>query len=318
MKPWKLLVAMACIAGSSLNPALAAYPDKPIRLIVPYPAGGGSDAVARVVAKKLSDLWGQSVVIDNRAGADTQIGNAAVATAAPDGYTLLLIATTFKIHKHFVASLPYDPEKDFTPIAPFAVYPYWLVVGNEVPVKTIADLLALAKKNPGKLNHAVSSGGQYVLADLMKKGAGIDVLAVRYKGGTPAVQATVTGEVTYHLDQPGSFKPMIDAGKLRVLAVTGDKRSPLAPDAPTFAEAGLAGGEIVSWLGLAGPKGMAPQQVEFINTAVRMALDSADVKQQLNSLIATPMVMNVRSFDDFVRKEGERYEETIKKYGIKY
>ena len=191
MKPWKLLVAMACIAGSSLNPALAAYPDKPIRLIVPYPAGGGSDAVARVVAKKLSDLWGQSVVIDNRAGADTQIGNAAVATAAPDGYTLLLIATTFKIHKHFVASLPYDPEKDFTPIAPFAVYPYWLVVGNEVPVKTVADLLALAKKNPGKLNHAVSSGGQYVLADLMKKGAGIDVLAVRYKGGTPAVQATV-------------------------------------------------------------------------------------------------------------------------------
>jgi tripartite-type tricarboxylate transporter receptor subunit TctC len=318
VKLWKLWISIACMASGLMGPAHAAYPDKPVRLIVPYPAGGGSDAVARVVAKKLSDTWGRAVVVENRAGADTQLGNVAVATAAPDGYTLLLIATTFKIHKHFVASLPYDPEKDFTPIAPMAVYPYWLVVGNEVPVKTAADLIALAKKNPGKLNHAVSSGGQFVLAELMKRSAGIDVLAVRYKGGTPAVQATVTGEVTYHLDQPGSFKPMIDAGRLRVLAVTGDKRSPLAPDAPTFAEAGLAGGEIVSWLGLAGPKGMDPQQVEFINASVRSAIDSADVKQQLGALIASPMVMSVREFDDFVRKEGERYEETIKKYGIKY
>ena len=178
------------------------------------------------------------------------------------------------------------------------------------------DLVALARKNPGKLNHAISSGGQYVLAELMKRGAGIDVVGVRYKGGTPAVQATVTGEVTYHIDQPGSFKAMIDAGRLHVLAVTGDRRSPLVPDAPTFAEAGLLGGDITSWVGLAGPKGMSPQQVEFINAAVRSALESPDVKQQLAALIATPMVMSVGQFDAFVRKEGEHYEKIIRQYDL--
>jgi len=179
-------------------------------------------------------------------------------------------------------------------------------------------LLALARKNPGKLNHAISSGGQYVLAELMKRGAGIDVVGVRYKGGTPAVQATVTGEVTYHIDQPGSFKGMIDAGKLHVLAVTGDRRSPLVPDAPTFAEAGLLGGDISSWVGLAGPKGMSAEQVEFINASVRSVLESPDVKQQLGALIATPMAMSAREFDAFVRKEGEHYEKIIKQYGLKY
>lgn len=318
MKVLKVIVALACVAYASLNPAVAAYPDRPVKIIVPYPAGGGTDAVARIVAKKLGETWGQGVVIDNRPGADTQIGNTAVASAAPDGYTLLVIAPTFTMHKYMVPELPYEPEKDFTPIAGMAVYPYYLVVGNDVPVKTAQDLIAMAKKSPGKLNHAISSGGQYILAELMKRGAGIDVVGVRYKGGTPAVQATVTGEVTYHIDQPGSFKPMIDAGKLRVLAVTGDRRSPFAPDAPTFAEAGLAGGDIVSWLGIAGPKGMSPELVEFINAAVRAAVQSPDVKQQLTALLATPMVMSVREFDGLVRQEGQRYEKVIKQHALKY
>jgi tripartite-type tricarboxylate transporter receptor subunit TctC len=318
MKWCKLVVALACLAYGAVNPAAAAYPEHAVKIIVPYPAGGGTDAVTRLIAQKLSQAWGQGVVIDNRPGADTQIGNAVVAQAAPDGYTLLVIATTFTMHKFMVDSLPYDPAKDFTPIVPMAVYPYWLVVGSDVPVRTVNDLIALARKNPGKLNHAISSGGQYVLAELMKRGAGLDVVGVRYKGGTPAVQATVTGEVTYHIDQPGSFKAMIDAGKLHVLAVTGDRRSPLAPDAPTFAEAGLLGGDISSWVGLAGPKGMSPQQVEFINASVRSALESPDVKQQLAALIATPMVMSVGQFDAFVRKEGEHYEKIIKQYDLKY
>jgi tripartite-type tricarboxylate transporter receptor subunit TctC len=321
MKILKAIVAFACVAFASINlvsPAAAAYPERPVKIVVPYPAGGGSDALARMIAKKLGDDWGQPIVIDNKPGADTQIGNSAVATAAPDGYTLLLIATTFTMHKNMVASLPYDPMKDFVPIAGIGVYPYWLVVPTDFPAKTAADLIAYAKKNPGKLNHAVSSGGQYVLAELMKRGAGIDAVGVRYKGGSEAVRGILGGDVQYHLDQPGTFKSLIDSGKLRVLAQTGDKRSPAAPDAPTFAEAGLAGGEVTSWLGLAAPKGTPQQIVEFINASVRKALDSPDVKQQLEQLIAVPMPMSVSQFDAFVRKESERYEQTIKKYGLKY
>ena len=318
MKVWKCVFALACVACAVTNPAPAAYPEKTIKIVVPYPAGGGSDAVARIVSKKLSDTWGKPVIIDNRPGADTQIGNQAVATAAPDGYTLLLVAPTFTLHKNMVASLPYDPGKDFTPIAPLAVYPYFLVVGNDVPAKTAGELVAYARKNPGKLFYAISSGGQFILAELMKHGSSIDVVGVRYKGGAPAVQAVMSGEVTYHIDQSGTLKSMIDSGKMRLLAVTGDRRSSLAPDAPTFSEVGLSGGEIVSWLGLAGPKGMSPQLVESINAAVRAALDSPDVKQQLTSLAAVPMAMSVKDFDDFMRKEAERYEKVIKQYDLKY
>jgi tripartite-type tricarboxylate transporter receptor subunit TctC len=317
MRILRLLPALL-VAALLTTLAHAAYPERPVRIVVPYPAGGGTDAVARLVAKKLGDMWGQGVVIDNRPGADTQIGNAAVATAASDGYTLLIIATTFTMHKHMVPSLPYEPARDFVPIAPIAVYPYFLVVGNDVPVKTVGDLIALAKKSPGKLNHGISSGGQYILAETMKRGAGIDVVGVRYKGGTPAVQAVVTGEVTYHLDTPGSFKAMIDAGRLRVLATTGDKRSPLAPDAPTFAEAGLEGGDIVSWVGLAAPKGTPPQLIEFINASVQKALTEAEVKQQFDGLMATPMLQTVPEFNTFVGSEFVRYEKIIREQNLKY
>ena len=295
-----------------------AYPDRPVRIVVPYPAGGGTDVLARLVAQKLNDLWGKPVVIDNRPGADTQIGNAAVATATPDGYTLLIIATTFAMHKHMVDSLPYEPAKDFVPIAPIAWYPYFLVVGNDVPVKNVQELIALAKKNPGKLNHAISSGGQFILAEAMKKGAGIDVVGIRYKGGTPAVAATVSGEVTYHLDTSGSFKAMIDAKKLRVLATTGDRRSPLAPDAPTFAEAGLAGGEIISWIGLAAPKGTPKQVVDFVNASVQKVLAQPDMKQRLDDLMATAILQNVPDFTNFVSQEMVRYEKIIKENNLKY
>lgn len=317
MNVLKLFAALIGGLAFALPPAMATFPERPVKIIVPYPAGGGSDAVARLMAKKLSDIWGQPVVIDNRPGADTQIGNLAVAKAAPDGYTLLLIASTFNVHKHFATNLPYDPDKDFTPIASFAVYPYFLAVGQDVPAKTVAELIALAKRQPGKLNHAISSGGQYILAELMKRSAGIDVQGIRYKGGAPALQALITGEVTYHLDQPGTFKPMLDAGRLRVLAVTGNERSPMAPQAPTFAEVGLAGGEIVSWIGLAAPKGVTNAMIEATNAAVRAALDAPDVKQQLSALLASPMPMNVRDFTQFVRSDAERSEKTIKQFGLK-
>lgn len=317
----RVLWLVSWLFAMAFSPAMAqtgGFPDRPVRIVVPYPAGGGTDAVARLVAQNLSEQWGKAVVIDNRPGADTQIGNAAVAAAAADGYTLLIIATTFTMHKHMVPSLPYEPAHDFVPIAPIAVYPYFLVVGNDVPVKTAQELVALAKKQPGKLNHGISSGGQYILAESMKRGAGIEVVGVRYKGGTPAVQAVVAGEITYHLDTPGSFKAMIDAGKLRVLATTGDRRSPLAPDAPTFAELGFAGGEIVSWVGLAAPRGTPPQVVEFINTSVQKALNNPDVRQKLDNLTAVPMVQNVSEFSGFVTKEFGRYEKLIKDQNLKY
>ena len=306
-----------CLAAVATAAVAAPFPERSVRLVVPYPAGGGTDGAARLIAQKLSDIWGKPVVVDNKPGADTQIGNAFVAGAAPDGYTLLIVATTFAISKSLYPNLPYDPAKDFTPITPIAIAPYYLVTGTGVPVNNVAELLTLARKNPGKLNYALSSSTNYMAAELMKKAAGIDVMDVRYKGGAPAVLAVATGEVTYTLDTPLSFKAMLDAGKLRVLAVTGERRMPALPDVPTFTEAGLGGADMGSWVAIAGPKGMPADLVESINATVQGALATPEVKQKLESFAFSPLYQNVAQFNAFLNKEFERYEVVIRSNNLK-
>ncbi|MEO8133261.1 MAG: tripartite tricarboxylate transporter substrate binding protein [Betaproteobacteria bacterium] len=311
------MTASLCLAFAATLATGAAFPDRPVRLVVPYPAGGGTDGAARIVAQKLSEIWGKGVVVDNRPGADTQIGNAIVQAAAPDGYTLLIVATTFAISKSLYSNLPYDPAKDFTPISPIGIAPYYLVVGTGVPANNVGELIALAKRSPGTLNYAMSSSTNYIAAELMKKAAGIDVMDVRYKGGAPAVLAVATGEVTYTLDTPLSVKAMLDAGKMRVLAVTGERRPPNLPEVPTFTEAGLGGADIGSWVAIAGPRGMPADLVESINAAVQSAIASPEIKQKLESAAFSPMYQNVAQFNAFLNREFERYEAVVKSNKLK-
>lgn len=306
------LAAFFCIACFSVGGMAAPYPDRPVKMIVPYPAGGSTDGTARLIAQKLSEMWGQAVVVDNRPGADTQIGNAAVAAAPPDGYTLLVIATTFAISKSLYPNLPYDPARDFTPIAPVAIAPFYLLVGSSSPAKSVGELIAMAKRDPGKLNYAVSSSTNFLAAETMKQAAGIDVMPIRYKGGAPAVVAVVTGEVNYGLENPLSVQSMLDAGKLRALAVTGERRPALSPSVPTFSEVGLGTADIGAWVGVAGPKGMPADVVEKINAAVQAAVAMPDVKQKLDSFMATPMIQNSAQFAAFIKKEFDRYEAVVK------
>lgn len=298
-----LVGAFCCAALAATIAHAAPYPERTVRIVVPYPPGGSTDGLARLIGQKLSEAWGQPVVIENRPGADTQIGDAAVAQAAPDGYTLLMITTTFAISKGLYPSLPYDAAKDFTPISPIASSPFYLVVGTDVPAKNLAELIALAKKNPGKLNYSVSSSANYLAAELMKKAAGIEVMDIRYKGSGPAVQAVAAGEVTYTLDTLLATKGLIDAGKLRVLALTGDRRSTQIPSVPLFSEAGLATFEMISWFGMGGPKGMPKDVVNTINAAVQKALALPEVKQAIDGYAATPMLMSADEYAAFIGKE---------------
>lgn len=311
MKFWIIAALLAVQAAFPLA-AAAAYPDKSIRIVVPYPPGGSTDGLARIVGQKLSEAWNVPVVIDNRPGADTQIGNALVAAAAPDGYTLLMITTVFAISKGLYQKLPYDPATDFTPIAPIASSPFYLVAGVNVPAANLRDLVALAKQKPGQLNYSSSSSANYLAAELMKKAAGIDVVNVRYKGSGPGVAAVASGEVTYTLDTLLAAKPLIDAGKIRALAVTGDKRSPQAPSVPTFAEAGVPGFDMVAWFGLGGPKGMPPDVVAKINKAVQDAMRSPDVREKVESYAATPMLMSPEQFSSFIKTEFDTFDAVVK------
>ena len=307
-----LLLAFASLAGFATGIAAAPYPERPVKMIVPYPAGGSTDGTARLIAQKLTEMWGQSVVIENRPGADTQIGNSAVSGAAPDGYTLLVIATTFAISKSLYPTLPYDPERDFTPIAPVAIAPFYLIVGSGSPANSVGELIAMAKKDPGKLNYAVSSATNFMTAELMKQAAGIDVMPIRYKGGAPAVMAVVTGEVTYGLENPLSVQSMIDAGKMRALAVTGERRSTALPSVPTFSEVGLGTADIGAWVGVVAPKGLPADIVEKINTSVRAVVAMPDVKAKLDSYMAIPISMDAAGFAAFIKKEFNRYEAVVK------
>lgn len=313
------LVAVLCAIHLLAFPsfAAAAYPDKQIRIVVPYPPGGSTDGLARIVGQKLSEAWGVPIVIDNRPGADTQIGNSLVAAAPPDGYTLLMITTVFAISKGLYASLPYDPAKDFMPIAPIASSPFYIVSSVSFPPTTLRELVALAKQRPGQINYSSSSSANYLAAELMNKAAGIDVVNIRYKGSGPGVAAVAAGEVAYTLDTLLAAKPLIDAGKIRALALTGDKRSSQMPSVPTFAEAGVPGFDMVAWFGMGGPKGIPADVVAKINKGVQDALKSADVREKIESYAATPMLMSPEQFSAFIKTEFDTFEAVVKSNNLK-
>jgi tripartite-type tricarboxylate transporter receptor subunit TctC len=315
-RKWLAAGAAALIAGSAFAQG---YPNKPVHMIISFTPGSATDIVGRVVAAKLSEYWGQPVVAENRAGAGGSIGTAVVAKAAPDGYTLLVNSSAHVVNPGIYAHLPYDVAKDFVNIAPLAGQPNVLVVAHESKIKTIADLIAEAKANPGKINfgHAGIGSGTHLNTEKLIAATGIKVVQVPYKGTPEVIADILGGRTTTYLAPISAAISMVKSGKLRALAVSTIKRNSQLPDVPTIAETGIPGFDFTLWFGLWGPAGMAPEIVEKINADVRRAVADPATRDKLIALGNDTMSMTSAQFSDFVRSELADTLKVLKEAGIK-
>jgi tripartite-type tricarboxylate transporter receptor subunit TctC len=296
------------------------YPSKPIRLVVPFPAGGTTDILARAVAQRLTDDWGQPVVVDNRPGAGGNIGTELVAKAAPDGYTLEMgTVGTHAINASIYSKLPYDPVRDFAPVILVAGVPNVLVVNPAVPATSVQELIAYAKANPGKLNFASPGNGTsgHLCGELFKAMAGVQMTHVPYKGSAPALQDLIGGQVQLMFDNLPSALPQIKAGKLRALAVTSTARAPALPDAPTVAEAGVPGYAAASWFGIFAPAGTPPTVIAKLNIAIGTWLASPDAKEKMLALGADPGSGSPEDFARHVVAESAKWAMVVRDSGAK-
>lgn len=312
---FRLLGVASLIAASAATQAQA-WPERPVRLVVPFPAGGATDLVARVIAQRVSRDIGQQVIIDNKAGAGGTIGSAEAAKATADGYTLLLTtSSTHAISPHLMPRLPYDPLKDFTPVAHLADAASVVLVTQSLPVKTVAELIAYAKKHPDQLNYASSGNGTIVhlTTEAFKAQAGIFMTHVPYKGTALAIPDVVAGSVQVLIDAIPSGMPHVKSGRLRALAVTGDKRSALAPELPTVAEAGLPGFSSVTWFGLYAPRGMHADLVARVHGAFEKAAHAPDVVESLAKLGVEPSPLgSPAQFAAMVSADSQRWARIIR------
>jgi tripartite-type tricarboxylate transporter receptor subunit TctC len=313
-----LAAAAALIVVSTATAGLAqSYPSKPVRVVVPYPPGGSTDIVARVIGEQLSQSMGQRFVVDNRPGAGGNIGMQLAAGAEPDGYTVVVGTTAHAINMTLFKDLPYDTVKDFEPIALLTEVPLILVVNPAVEAQSVADLIALAKERPGTLNVASSGNGQstHLAAEMFNAMAGIKLTHVPYKGSAPAITDVMAGHVQLMFDTVMSALPHVQAGKLRALAVSSAERAPVAPDVPTIAEAALPGYEAIAWNGLFAPAGTPRAIIDQLNAEVVRALQSEKVKEQLASLGATARPTTPSDFSTYVRDEVAKWAKVVKESG---
>lgn len=290
------------------------FPNKPIRIIVPFAAGGGNDTLARMIAEKLNQSWGQPVIVENRVGADSRIGTELIAKASPDGYTFGVVSTTHAIVPGMMKNLPYDAAKDFTSITLAAVSPNVLVVNPSVPAKTMAEFVKLAKARPGKLNYATAGrGSSNTLTGVM---LGLDLTNVPYKGASEAVTAVLGGHVEMSITSLATSLRYLQAGTLRALAVTSARRSALAPDVPTMEESGFAGFATPTWYGVIGPAGMPKSLVARINAEIVKILHMPDINDRMLKLGLEPSPMSVAEFDAYIRSELVKWGKAVKAAGI--
>ncbi|MDX3904543.1 MAG: tripartite tricarboxylate transporter substrate binding protein [Pigmentiphaga sp.] len=278
----------AALAAFCLIPSLSAaqtYPERPVRMVVPFAVGGAADTVARAVAHKLTETLGQTVIVDNRAGANSMIGSELVARADPDGYTLLMqLGPPHNTLPFFSRNVPYDPVKDFTPIAIIGTAPQAMVVNASLPVKNLKEFIAYAKARPGKLSYGTSGVGssQQLGGELLKAATGIDMTHVPYKGGSPALNDVVGGQVPVGILVLSNVLPHVKSGKLRLLGVLQAERAKAAPEVPTLAQAGVEGFAVPdTWVGLLGPAGMPTAVVERLRSGIEQALASPDLQTRL-------------------------------------
>jgi tripartite-type tricarboxylate transporter receptor subunit TctC len=291
------------------------YPAKSVRMVVPFAAGAGSnDIMARLIAQKLSDSFGQQFVVDNRPGASGIIGCDIVAKAQPDGYTALMMSLTFTVLPSLFSKLPYDTVKDLTPVTMVASAPLMLVVHPSVPAKSVAEFIAYARANPGKLNFGSGGPGTtpHLAGEMLKMMADLRMTHIPYKGGAPALADLVGGQIQFMCENIPGTLPFAKAGKLRALAVTDLKRSPLLPELPTLDEAGLKGYQIVGWNGLFVPAGTPQAIVSQLYTAVGRALALPDVKERLAIMGADGAGDTPQHFADFIKAEIPKWAQVVK------
>jgi tripartite-type tricarboxylate transporter receptor subunit TctC len=314
---WFLGVLLALVAALA---CAQTYPTKPIRLVVPFPPGGATDILARDVAQKLTEAWGQSVIVDNRPGAGGNIGSELVAKSSPDGYTLEMgTVGTHAINASLYAKMPYDHVKDFTPVILVAGVPNVLVVNPALPANSVAELIAYAKANPGKLNFASSGNGTsiHLSGELFKVMAGVQITHIPYKGSAPALQDLLGGQVQMMFDNLPPSLPQIKAGKLRALAVTSLTRAPALPDVPTLSESGLPGFEASSWFGILAPAGTPAPIVAKLNAEIAKWLATPEAKEKLAKQGANAAGGTPDDFAKHIAAETAKWAKVVKDSGAK-
>jgi len=317
---YRAAVVCALVAGLAGGTHAQPFPVRPVRLVVTYTAGGPADIAARALSQKLAELWGQQVVVDNRAGAGGIIGTELVAKAAPDGYTLLHgTAAGLIINPLLSKNLPYDTFRDFAPVSMVVIVPQLLVAHPAVPATTLKELIALAKARPGALNYASVGVGSpnHLGMELLKSMAGIDLVHVPYKGATPAMADLMAGQVQVAFNGLASVLPQIATGKLRAIAIGSARRSPAAPDVPTVAEAGVPGFEYVAWNGNFAPAGTPAALIAKISGDIRKALVSPDVVQRLAGLGSEPSGSTPAQFAAYLKEDHVRWSRVVKAVGLK-
>jgi tripartite-type tricarboxylate transporter receptor subunit TctC len=316
MKRWRGLV-FALLAGvATVGHAAETYPVRPVRFVVPLPPGGAGDIVARTVAAKLSELWGQQVVIDNRGGANTIIGTELVAKAKPDGYTWLLgVQGSLAINPVTYRNLPYDALKDFEPVTQLTRYGYVLIVPPALPVKNVREFIALAKRRPGDISYGTSGtgGSNHLAGELFRLMAGVTMTSVPYKGSGPALTALLSGEITSMFDTLITSVPLVKANRVRALGVTLQQRSPSLPGIPTISEAGLPGYRFDAWQSIVVPAGTSRTIVDKIHSDVVKVLGLPDVRERLVDQGANELVgSSPDEFGKMIRGDIERYRKLIR------
>jgi tripartite-type tricarboxylate transporter receptor subunit TctC len=294
------------------------YPSQPIRIVVPYAPGGFNDTIARVVGKKLQDAWGQPAIIDNRPGGGTILGLTNAAKSPPDGYTLVVVGFPTVANQFLYKKLPIDAIKDFTPVILGAHSPNLLVVKADSPIKSLKDFVAMAKSSPGSLNYATAGNGtsNHLTMEYFKSMAGINVTQVPYKGSAPMVTDLLGGQIDIMFDNAPHVMPHVKAGKLRALAITSNKRSPLLPDVPTVEELGYPGFVVSVWYGFAAPAGTPPQIVARLNKEINHILQADDVKKTFVDSGVEAMGGSTQQYDAFFKAESARWGKVIKDASI--
>jgi tripartite-type tricarboxylate transporter receptor subunit TctC len=315
----RLMLVLACLfyAGGAMAQA---YPNKPIRMIVGFPPGGGTDVVARVIAQKLTEWYGQAVTVENRAGATGTIGADVVAKSAPDGYTLIMgHVNSTGIAPNLMAKLPYDPIKDFAAVAYVGYVPNVLAVHPSVNVKSVKELVALLKANPGKFNYASSGNGstQHLAGELFKQLTGTNIVHVPYKGSGDAIKDLLAGVVAMNFDTMPPVLPHIQAGKLRGLAISTPKRLAQLPDVPTFLEEGITGFDVANWYGVMAPAGTPRDIVTKLNADINKAMQVPEVRQRLEAVGTQLNEQSAAAFEAYMKAEVAKYAKLIKDIGVK-
>lgn len=312
-----MLAAGAATLAAAALPQRAraqAWPARPIRILNGFPAGGPSDLLARIVAERLQESLGQPVVVENRPGATGSIASQAVAQSAPDGYTLMVVPSSTHSVSPNITRVPWDPQKDFTPIAMIGNVTTVLAVTPSLPARTVAEFVAHAKANPGRLNYGTPGRGSnlHLGMEMLKQMAGIDVVHVPYKGVTQAQADLMTGQIQVMLDNIVSVLPHMQAGRIRVLAVSSPKRSAALPELPTVAESGYPGFQVNAWAALLGPAGLPREVVERLHAETMRAVGRDDVRARFATLGVEPMPLSPAEAGEFMRAERERWAKVIR------